>query len=646
MKMKKIYIAMLLAAFTLTGVQAQDNTKLSKEITLEKDIAPLEKKAVKKNDLPKVKKPASTGPTTSLGYSDLTSPIEVPTTIPTLLPYGYRTAHNFSNQRGYLDIGGGTQANFRMDFGYRILDTEREKLGIWLNHNSTWNGKNSSQVIPLDDFRNKQKFNDNTLGVDYSRALGNGTLSLGVIGHIDNYNYYGGWKGPNAFFTDNPKTPNGYDNYVYVIDYTDWGKEKQTFTNFNLNAGWKSQFMLRDNPLKYNVGLQYGHAAHDKPFSDLYKHGVHDNWGILNLGGSYDLTEFTTAALNIKGEYLRRGSKSKLNSLYDLFDEAGMITLSPSYTIRGDMFKLQLGLNAHLSFSDGGIFRLSPDIRANLSLVDGFTVFANAQGGKALGYRQGKHYVNYRYDNPLLLYGSVYTPIDAEAGIKIGPFNGLSAKVSLGYAIVKDEPGIIYNVPDIDGLLPITDIYNNPSGKSVLIRDAFLGTFTGFMSDYHVIDSRGYYLNAEVNYKYRSLIEASASVKYAPHDNEMFDSDKHYNGYKLGVDRASTVANIDLKVTPWRPLSINAGLEYRGGRMALFNNLNTYSSSDINPGTSYYKFIDMKDAINLHAGVNYRLNSTVSLWLQAHNLLNRRYDVLYGMGTQRIGFMVGAGFTF
>ena len=245
-----------------------------------------------------------------------------------------------------------------------------------------------------------------------------------------------------------------------------------------------------------------------------------------------------------------------------------------------------------------------------------------------------------------MLYGSVYTPIDAEAGIKIGPFNGLSAKVSLGYAIVKDEPGIIYNVPDIDGLLPITDIYNNPSGKSVLIRDAYLGTFTGFMSDYHVIDSRGYYLNAEVNYKYRSLIEASASVKYAPHDNEMFDSDKHYNGYKLGVDRASTVANIDLKVTPWRPLSINAGLEYRGGRMALFNNLNTYSGSDINPGTSYYKFIDMKDAINLHAGVNYRLNSTVSLWLQAHNLLNRRYDVLYGMGTQRIGFMVGAGFTF
>ena len=640
---KKIFLAMVMAAFAMNVTLAQEN--LTKEITLEKDVAPLEKKAVKKNELPKVKKPSTKVNKTSLGYSDLTSPIDVPTTIPTLLPYGYRTAHNFSDKRGYLDIGGGMQANFRMDFGYRILDAEREKLAVWVNHNSTWNGKNPSQVVPLDELRTKQKFNDNTIAVDYSRELGNGTLTLGAKGHIDIYNYYGGWKGANAIAFSPYPYKDYYEEY-YAFNLTDWDQEKQTFTNFNINADWKSQFMLRENPLKYNIGLQYGHAAHDKAFSELYKHGVHDNWGILNLGGSYDLTELTTAALNIKGEYLRRGTKSRYSSDYDLFDEVGMITLSPTYTVRGDMFKLQLGLNAHLSFSDGGFFRISPNVRASLSLVDGFTVFGNALGGKALGYRQGKHFVNYRYDNPLLLYGSVYTPLDAEAGIKIGPFNGLSAKVSLGYAIVKDEPGIIYHVPDIDGSMPITDIYNNATGKSVLIRDAFLGTYTGFMSDYNVIDSRGYYINAELNYKYRSLIEASAGVKFAPHDKELFDSDSHYNGYKMGVDRASTVANIDLKVTPWRPLSVNLGLEYRGGRMALFSNPYMLYSSDVNPGTTYYKFIDMKDAINLHAGANYRLNSTVSLWLQAYNLLNRRYDVLYGMGAQRIGFMVGAGFTF
>lgn len=614
MKMRKIYIAMLMAAFALNGAYAQDNKNLSKEITLEKDVAPLEKKAVKKNELPKVKKPTVTGKKTQLGYSDLTSPIEVPTSIPTLLPYGYRTAHNFSDKRGYLDVGGGTQGNFRVDFGYRLINEEREKLGLWLNHNSTWNSKNPTKMITLDENRNRQKYNDNVFAVDYSRDLGKGTFMLGAKAHVDIYNLYGGWNK----FEVSQNTAGVLPGEMSIMTPAyDWSSEKQTFFDFNLNAGWKSQFMLRDNPLKYKVGLQYGHAAYDKSFNTLYKHGAHDNWGILTLGGSYELTELTTAALNIRGEYLRRGTKAKSGSDLDLFDEVGMITLSPTYTIRGDMFKLQLGLNAHISFSDGAAFRLSPNVRANLSLVDGFSVFANVLGGKNLGYRVPTHFYNYRYDLPLLMYGSIYTPLEAEGGIKVGPFQGLSAKVSLGYAIVKKQPGILYR----------TDY---PCQALML----------GMMSTYMVLDSRGYYLNAEVNYKYRSLIEASASVKYAPHDNELFEADNHYNGYKLGVDRASTVANIDLKVTPWRPLTINAGLEYRGGRMALFGD-----KWDVD-GDRLYEFVKMKDAVNLKAGANYRLNSSVNLWLQAHNLLNRRYDILYGMGAQRIGFMVGAGFTF
>ena len=632
MRKQILYIAMLMAACTLSAVHAQDNKNLNKEITLEKDIAPLEKKAVKKNTLPKVKKPASTGTKTQLGYSDLTTPIEVPTSIPTLLPYGYRTAHNFSDKRGYLDLGGGTQANFRVDFGYRIIDEEGENLGVWFNHNSTWNGKNGSKVITWDNNRNKQKYNDNTLGVDYKRVMDGGTLSLGLMSHVDIYNYYGGWRTAEALEYD----PSGINHTVWLTAPYDWNNEKQTFFNLNLNAGWESQLMLRDNPLKYRVGLQYGHASHDKPFNDLYKHGVHDNWGTLTLAGSYDVTDLTTAGLTIKGEYLNRGSKAKTDKQDDLFDEAGMITLSPTYTIRGDMFKLQLGVNGHISFSDGAAFRLSPNVRANLALVDGFSVFANALGGKVLGYRQGKHFVNYRYDNPLLLYGSVYTPLDAEGGLKIGPFQGLSAKLSIGYAIVKDEPGIIYNYHAIDGVAP--------AAVTLINSDSQLGLYSAFMSNYHVIDSRGYYLNAEINYQYRSLIEASAAVKYAPHDNEMYTTDHHYNGYKMGVDRASTVANLDIKVTPWRPLALNVGLEYRGGRMALFGELPFYHGENQVPET--YTFVNMDDVINLHAGANYRINSTVSVWLQAHNLLNRRYDLLYGMGAQRIGVMGGVSLTF
>lgn len=631
--MKKIYITILLAAFALGGAHAQDNTKLNKEITLEKDIAPLEKKAVKKNELPKIKQPASTGQKNALGYSDLTTPIEVPTSIPTLLPYGYRTAHNFSDKRGYLDLGVGTQANFRMDFGYRIINEEHEKLGVWLNHNSSWNGKNSSKVITLDENRNKQKFNDNVLAVDYSRAIGTGTLTLGAKAHIDNYNYYGGWNAVDVI--------GGIDEtgQVYMTRLTpayDWDKEKQTFVDFNINAGWKSRFDFLNKPLFYNVGLQYGHAAYDKPFNELYKHGAHDNWGILNLGGTYNINELTTAGLIIKGEYLSRGAKARTSSENDLFDEVGLITLSPTYTIHGDMYKLKLGANVHLSFSDGAVFRLSPNVRFNLALVDGFTFYANALGGKLLGYRVPTHYANHRYDYPQLMYGSIYTPIDAETGFKIGPFQGLSAKLSVGYAIVKRQPGIMYRYQAAAGELP--------AGIALPYRDAQLALNSGFMSPYTVIDGRGYWIGAELNYKYRSLIEAALSFKYAPRDDEFFPTDKHYNNYKLGVDRASTVGNFDIKVHPWRPLTFDVGLEYRGGRMALFSQLPYYEGENLVPQSYYFEKMD--DVINLHAGASYRLNSDITIWLQAHNLLNRRYDILYGQGAQRIGCMVGASFTF
>ena len=45
------------------------NKNLNKEITLEKDIAPIDKKVVKKNELPKVKKAVPTGTKNALGYS-------------------------------------------------------------------------------------------------------------------------------------------------------------------------------------------------------------------------------------------------------------------------------------------------------------------------------------------------------------------------------------------------------------------------------------------------------------------------------------------------------------------------------------------------------------------------------------------------
>ena len=99
------YMALAAAVMVTAGAGAQsvgqNKNDLNKEITLEREFDPVKKKVVKKTVLPKeIKK--SDKEAVAPQFSDWTVPAIVPVDIPTMLPYGYRTLHNFSNQRGYL----------------------------------------------------------------------------------------------------------------------------------------------------------------------------------------------------------------------------------------------------------------------------------------------------------------------------------------------------------------------------------------------------------------------------------------------------------------------------------------------------------------------------------------------------------------
>lgn len=590
MNRKKYSLVLLIMAAVLTTVPtaAQDNGKkvLNKEITLEKDFVPVETKATKKNVLPKVQKPAATTTRTDLSYSNWTDPVTVPTTIPTMMPYGYRTAHIFSDARGYMDVGGGTQGNFAASLGYRLLQNEKSQLKLWLQHNSSWVGKNSSKVVPDEVKRLKQQTNDNVLGVDFSSLVGPGTVSLGLTGHVDNFNYYGGWG-------------------------EDWEKDKQTFHNIGLWAQWASDFHLLDRQLNYKARLDYSHAGYDKPINQLYKHGVSENWARLTLSGDYTLQSGSVAGLTIAGDYLNRWAGVRDDYAPELSDDLGMITLSPYYIFSNDIFRLQVGVNANISFSDGATLRFSPNVRLNMDVAGGVSLFANALGGKSLSRLEPQHHLN-RYDDPLTLYSSVYTPLDVEGGFKFGPFTGFSATLSVGYDIVKGRPLVCYT-----GSL------------------ADQATYWGLATRYIVRDTYGWFFNAEVSYKYRDLAEATACLRYAPQDDELGGGDSKLSGYDTGYDRAATMAAFDVKVHPMRQLTLNAGVDYRGGRKMLAQ-----------PLADVFEFWKMDDVVDLHLGASYRFDKTLTVWAQAGNLLNRRYDVLTGMGAQRFNVMAGVGVTF
>ena len=67
-------------------------------------------------------------------------------------------------------------------------------LNIWLQHNSTWSGRNRSENLPEDLTEPlKQKFNNNIIALDFSHRFHSGTFSASAMCHFDHFNYYGGY---------------------------------------------------------------------------------------------------------------------------------------------------------------------------------------------------------------------------------------------------------------------------------------------------------------------------------------------------------------------------------------------------------------------------------------------------------------------
>jgi hypothetical protein len=244
MKKSHIYISMIMLLGGCFSVIAQEPT-LTKEITVETDFVPVEQKATKLNKLPDVTK--TTIPTKKLNYSNWSGTVDFPTAINILEPYGYKTKYSFSKAKGYLDLGVGTQMNVVGSAGYKFIDTNERQLNAWLQHNSTWMGKNTAPLASTNPL--KQKYNDNVLAVNFANKFEVGLLNLSAYFHLDNFNYY------------------GVNDFSY-FDKTD----QQTATEFGLKAGW-TRPVTGENELQFAAQLAFNHFGYSKNLNNE-KNGI------------------------------------------------------------------------------------------------------------------------------------------------------------------------------------------------------------------------------------------------------------------------------------------------------------------------------------------------------------------------------------
>lgn len=617
MNKKAIYLALAVASMTCCNAAAQTTkTDLNKEITLEREFDPVKKEVVKKTVLPKeIKK--SSKEAVAPQFSDWTVPTLVPVEIPTMLPYGYRTRHNFSNQRGYLDLGAGSHLNMIASAGYRLIDKEEEQLGLWMQHNSTWIGKNTTKLIEQPSHHSKQRFNDNLVGADWNKKLGNGVLGLDGRLHFDSYNFYGG-------FGD------------FLKDH------KTAFFEARVDGKWQSEYNINGEAIDYEASATIDYAGYDKSHLEGID-GAKEFWINAGLGAEYEFEKIGDVGFNFSGDIvnLRRHNEFTNHATNKTY---GMITLSPYYLYENDIFKAKAGFNVNFSFNDGAAIRFSPNVDLNFKITKGVSLFAQATGGKYINHLGSMHN-DWRYNDPLAQYSNSYVPFDGRVGFNVGPFVGFDAKVYAGYGFENNclDPVIpsafsgIYkemmeeNYPKPDGPTP----YYDTNQYAAII--------------YKMTKYKGLYIGAELHYKYRSLAEAKMNFMYAPAGDEDYVDGMRYKGYSLGNDGATTVFNIDVSVWPIKPLMVTAGFTYRGNRSVLGREWN-YEYIDVDgiahDGYYTYNSIDMNDVVDLHLTARYSFSHVFSIWAQAGNLLCKQWDIFPGQGAQKINLMGGISLNF
>lgn len=613
--MKRITIFASLLTSLLLSATAVAQEDLTKEITVETDYTPHERKAKKLNLLPAV---AKSQPTTgNISYSEWSVPTDVPATAPLMMPYDYMTSHDFSHNRGYLDFAAGSYANIAANAGYALIAKPETELKFWFQHNSTWACRNRSENLPEELTEPlKQKFNNNIIALDFSHRFPNGTLSASAMCHFDHFNYYGGY-GFDSYHTET--APGLEGDFILVPDYhtNGWNSSDsmQSVNEFAIALGWRSK--RSDDSFKYSANLLFSHFGFSKSVNkSFYNKGLSDNSFVLSVSGETNHRTDLNFGADARFEYLGRnfpdlehisGGPTPPEYLKHT-DEMGLVTISPFARYAKDNFSARVGANVQFSMSDGPSVRISPNVRLSYAASSAFAIELKATGGKSITTLSHLYSQN-RYLSPISPLSNPYIPVDAELSLRIGPFTGFYAKLIAGYGIFKDMP------------LPTISQY----------------WYNHFHTIYEPFEIKGWKAGIELGYRYHSLVDARLGLTYSPQELD--------KGYFLGFDRAKCVADFNVTITPIEKLKVNLGYQLRAKRSSA-KSTNVNDPTDASNQISTVNLYDIGTVSNLSLGASYQVTKMLSVFASGSNLLGKKWDNYYSLGAQGFTLMAGASLVF
>jgi hypothetical protein len=601
-KIQVVMIAALLSGLTVPGhAQEPDKNRqdaeqdkqerqqdLSREMTLEREYDPIVQDAAKINTLPVVRD--VTIAKRPIVYSDYAVPM-LPDKEMNILPAGtLMTDIEHGKRNGYLHFAGGMLMNFNGDFGYHLLNTDRDKLNIWFSHRST----NGNVRFAADSVsKRRARLNDNIGGLDFKHRFDAMTLSLGGNFGYSTFNYYGYPAPPAAGNSDS--TTNQGNRYT------------------NIYAGVASN---GTSSVGYHIDVDYRHFNQKYALSKE-QDGMTENSAGLNLGISSPVNGGRRFGVDLKVNMLTYTAPAPAGSyrtvIDSAFDNRYEVTLSPYCRMESDRLKLLFGLNLMLVSRDETEMLISPNIALDVPIAGWSLFYLNLGGGIESNTMYELSRRN-RYINPAFAPDASKTWADMNLGIRSSASAGLWFDIFAGYKYTE------------------ADVFYNPSST--------LRTDNGFNSVSMVFQpvSQRIQAGATLKYDHKRLFDFYLKGIYHHYNLKYHDTWK--NAYAAdGLDENSEIKpygipaltfHAGINVHPVEPLTLSLHYQMASGMYAYINkeNVKMNTLSDLNLRASW----QFADAFGIYAQLN--------------NLLFRQQELYYGYPLQPFTAMAGFSVTF
>lgn len=505
-----------LAAAALLGASAAATAgaqQLNKEITVEREVVPIQREATRLNFMPAISLPPLA--MQRLSPSDRAITAQVPAGITVPDPAAWSDSIYISPYRGYASIGFMPLYNAMLSAGYRIVDNSTTRVGAWLQYDGTvYTSRHTPAYNNL--FADKKYIRDNTAtaGIYASQRIG---ASSELSGEFDyTYTKFNQISCRDMYSSTVMETlPSG----KYIC-------HNQSVNRLNADLGWKSTI----NDLGYGIRAGYSRFAFgsgreaDGQTVDLPAEKENNFRFGADLSADFDGASLAMLDIDFSG--LNTKSIIDLNDNDSKDYSTWLLRFSPSYAYRSGAFDIKLGARIDLTHNSGKAFHIAPDVKLAVNPSPMFAFEVSAGGGEWQNTLGSLLAVGRNIDS-WSAYSNSHIPLTVDARLRIGPWSGLYGELSGSYARAND--------------------WLMPAGYG------HYGNMRFFQQNI-----KGFRVGAAIGYRWSSILDARVEWQTAKNDTN--------KGYYLWRDRARNVIDASVKVNPIEKMSVDLGFTLRTDR--------------------------------------------------------------------------------